>query len=184
VSVHPSTILATFFPNLRSISRKRFAPPQSSTESCRSAAIASVSFAPYSNTIAVTPRRCFFKLRRESHVLFSFCRGKQIVWQSSQPEIYLGAIPRPRAAAAPGRRKWRQIESSALADQDQHRAHGASAIDCSYWLGGVVRPRSMCCAISFRRLVIFRIVEVGNWRALISGRIQIFESEVRTRHNQ
>ena len=126
----------------------------------------------------------FFKLRRESHVLFSFCRGKQIVWQSSQPEIYLGAIPRPRAAAAPGRRKWRRIESSAVADRDQHRAHGASAIDCSYWLGGVVRPRSMCCAISFRRLVIFRIVEVGNWRALISGRIQIFESEVRTRHNQ
>jgi hypothetical protein len=22
----------------------------------------------------------FFKLRRESHVLFSFCRGKEIVW--------------------------------------------------------------------------------------------------------
>jgi hypothetical protein len=42
----------------------------------------------------------------------------------------------------------------------------------------------MCFAMSFRILVIFGIDEVGNRRAFISGKVQTFESEVRTRHNQ
>jgi len=42
----------------------------------------------------------------------------------------------------------------------------------------------MCFAISFRILVIFRIVELGNRSALISGKVQTFDSEIRTRQNQ
>jgi hypothetical protein len=43
----------------------------------------------------------------------------------------------------------------------------------------------MCLAINFRMLDIFRIVEVGNRNALISGSVQTFDSEdIRLRHNQ